>query len=199
MRAGLGLLDTGPLVSFLASGLRHHTWAGCAMETPTPSAAHMRTRPHRGSLSPEAGGSRRRCSICTAGAGSDSYCARRSGGTTGSARANATVSEHAHVTGRRVCGSTLQNSHVCRSSYPGLRFLHPPASWQPGHTGPDARLKQNPREQSAACKPTHSQLSECSVHAVTVFKSSSTAANWTEPRAAVIAMPNAPPGLPASS
>jgi uncharacterized protein len=24
---GLGLLDTGPLVSFLASGLRHHAWA----------------------------------------------------------------------------------------------------------------------------------------------------------------------------
>jgi predicted nucleic acid-binding protein len=24
--AGLGLLDTGPLVSFLASGLRHHLW-----------------------------------------------------------------------------------------------------------------------------------------------------------------------------
>jgi uncharacterized protein len=27
MRKGPGLLDTGPLVSFLASGLRHHTWA----------------------------------------------------------------------------------------------------------------------------------------------------------------------------
>jgi uncharacterized protein len=27
VRGGLGLLDTGPLVSFLASGLRHHTWA----------------------------------------------------------------------------------------------------------------------------------------------------------------------------
>jgi len=24
---GPGLLDTGPLVSFLASGLRHHAWA----------------------------------------------------------------------------------------------------------------------------------------------------------------------------
>ena len=27
MRKGPGLLDTGPLVSFLASGLRHHAWA----------------------------------------------------------------------------------------------------------------------------------------------------------------------------
>jgi predicted nucleic acid-binding protein len=27
MRRGPGLLDTGPLVSFLASGLRHHAWA----------------------------------------------------------------------------------------------------------------------------------------------------------------------------
>lgn len=27
MRKGPGLLDTGPLVSFLASGLRHHGWA----------------------------------------------------------------------------------------------------------------------------------------------------------------------------
>jgi predicted nucleic acid-binding protein len=27
MTEGLGLLDTGPLVSFLASGLRHHAWA----------------------------------------------------------------------------------------------------------------------------------------------------------------------------
>ena len=27
MRKGPGLLDTGPLVSFLASGLRHHSWA----------------------------------------------------------------------------------------------------------------------------------------------------------------------------
>ena len=27
MRDGPGLLDTGPLVSFLASGLRHHKWA----------------------------------------------------------------------------------------------------------------------------------------------------------------------------
>jgi predicted nucleic acid-binding protein len=27
VRRGPGLLDTGPLVSFLASGLRHHTWA----------------------------------------------------------------------------------------------------------------------------------------------------------------------------
>ena len=26
MKKGLGLLDTGPLVSFLASGLRHHSW-----------------------------------------------------------------------------------------------------------------------------------------------------------------------------
>ena len=26
MKKGPGLLDTGPLVSFLASGLRHHTW-----------------------------------------------------------------------------------------------------------------------------------------------------------------------------
>jgi len=27
VRNGPGLLDTGPLVSFLASGLKHHTWA----------------------------------------------------------------------------------------------------------------------------------------------------------------------------
>ena len=27
MTEGLGLLDTGPLVSFLTSGLRHHAWA----------------------------------------------------------------------------------------------------------------------------------------------------------------------------
>ena len=27
MKSGPGLLDTGPLVSFLASGLRHHAWA----------------------------------------------------------------------------------------------------------------------------------------------------------------------------
>jgi predicted nucleic acid-binding protein len=27
VRKGPGLLDTGPLVSFLASGLRHHAWA----------------------------------------------------------------------------------------------------------------------------------------------------------------------------
>jgi predicted nucleic acid-binding protein len=27
MKQGPGLLDTGPLVSFLASGLRHHAWA----------------------------------------------------------------------------------------------------------------------------------------------------------------------------
>ena len=27
MRKGLALLDTGPLVSFLGSGLRHHAWA----------------------------------------------------------------------------------------------------------------------------------------------------------------------------
>ena len=27
MTTGVGLLDTGPLVSFLASGLRHHAWA----------------------------------------------------------------------------------------------------------------------------------------------------------------------------
>lgn len=27
MKKGPGLLDTGPLVSFLGSGLRHHTWA----------------------------------------------------------------------------------------------------------------------------------------------------------------------------
>ena len=27
MRKGPGLLDTGPLVSFLAAGLRHHAWA----------------------------------------------------------------------------------------------------------------------------------------------------------------------------
>ena len=27
MRAGPGLLDTGPLVSFLGAGLRHHAWA----------------------------------------------------------------------------------------------------------------------------------------------------------------------------
>ena len=27
MTRGPGLLDTGPLVSFLASGLRHHAWA----------------------------------------------------------------------------------------------------------------------------------------------------------------------------
>lgn len=27
MTEGLGLLDTGPLVSFLAAGLRHHAWA----------------------------------------------------------------------------------------------------------------------------------------------------------------------------
>lgn len=27
MRKGVALLDTGPLVSFLASGLRHHAWA----------------------------------------------------------------------------------------------------------------------------------------------------------------------------
>lgn len=27
MKKGPGLLDTGPLVSFLASGLRHHSWA----------------------------------------------------------------------------------------------------------------------------------------------------------------------------
>lgn len=27
MTKGLGLLDTGPLVSFLASGLKHHAWA----------------------------------------------------------------------------------------------------------------------------------------------------------------------------
>ena len=26
MKSGPGLLDTGPLVSFLASGLRHHSW-----------------------------------------------------------------------------------------------------------------------------------------------------------------------------
>lgn len=26
MKKGAGLLDTGPLVSFLASGLRHHSW-----------------------------------------------------------------------------------------------------------------------------------------------------------------------------
>ena len=26
MKEGPGLLDTGPLISFLASGLRHHSW-----------------------------------------------------------------------------------------------------------------------------------------------------------------------------
>ena len=44
MKKGLGLLDTGPLVSFLGSGLRHHAWT-CEQAAQRPVVARAPAYP----------------------------------------------------------------------------------------------------------------------------------------------------------
>jgi hypothetical protein len=127
---GPGLLDTGPLVSFLASGLRHHAWAVeqwkrlhpplLTCEPVLTEAAFLLKREGRDADSLFALLERGVIRIALAVAGR----------ATGSSGAHAPLSQQAYVLGGCLSGSTLGNAYERRSFHARLGFSHLSATWQ---------------------------------------------------------------------
>ena len=110
------------------------------MEVLSPAAADVRAGPYGGGVSPEAGRPRGRSSVCLAGPGSDSYCARYRGGAGGPASAHAPLSQSAYVAGGCLSGPAIGTRNGRRSPHPGLGFSHLPPPWEQGDPGSDAGL-----------------------------------------------------------
>ena len=140
MTRGPVLLDTGPLVSFLASGLSHHLWVveqwkrlGSPLLTCEPvltEAAFLLSREGRDADAVfellERGVLRIALSVQEEQA---------------DLRDHASLSQQANVPGGRLSGAALRASQLGRDLDTGFGFSHLSASREQSHSGADARLR----------------------------------------------------------
>jgi hypothetical protein len=138
VKKGPGLLDTGPLVSFLASGLRRHSWT-CEQwkffrpplltcEPVLTEAAFLLKREGR-EADPlftllERGVIRVALDV------QDEQ--------NGPARTHASLPQQAHVTRGCLPGATVGTPNGRRGFHAGLRFSHLPSPWEQSNPGIDA-------------------------------------------------------------
>ena len=107
MMGPVGLLDTGPLVSFLATGLEHHEWATEAWKAAAPPAVDVRAGAHGSGISAETRGARYGSSVRSIGSRSHSDRPFHSGTASGPPGTHAALSKSADVTGGRLPGPAL--------------------------------------------------------------------------------------------
>jgi len=103
----VGLLDTGPLVSYLGSGLQHHDWAVEQWKQMRPPLLTCEPVLTEAAFLFEAGRPRYRFSVRVSKAGGDSYRLDDTGTEGGSEGADAAVQGPADVLGRCLPGSAF--------------------------------------------------------------------------------------------